>query len=151
MRSHRSGMTQRPAPAARRITPEDYRALAHFRFALRHFLHFSAEAAQAAGLSPQQHQALLAIKGFAADEPVSIRALATQLHLRHHSVVGLIDRLAKARLVRRVADPADKRRVQLELTAKGEALIAQLSTAHRDELRRLGPELQRVLQVLDAE
>lgn len=145
-------MTKRPAPAApRRISPADYQALAHFRFALRHFLHFSAEAAQAAGLSPQQHQALLAIKGFSADEPVTVGALAARLHLKHHSAVGLIDRLAKAKLVRRLPDPADKRRVQLELTAKGEDLIAQLSTAHRDELRRLGPELQRLLQVLDAE
>ncbi|MBS0630484.1 MAG: MarR family transcriptional regulator [Verrucomicrobia bacterium] len=144
-------MTKRLASAPRRITPADYKALAHFRFALRHFLHFSAEAARAAGLSPQQHQALLAIKGFDPAETVSIGHLATRLHLKHHSTVGLIDRLAKAKLVRRVADPADKRRVQIELTAQGEALIAQLSTAHRDELRRLGPELQRLLQVLDAE
>jgi hypothetical protein len=32
------------------------------------------------------------------------------------------------------------------LTARGEALLARLSAAHRDELRRIGPELQRALK-----
>ena len=43
-----------------------YETLAAFRYALRRFIHFSEEAAQAAGITAQQHQALLAIKGFPA-------------------------------------------------------------------------------------
>jgi hypothetical protein len=32
------------------------------------------------------------------------------------------------------------------LTVWGEALLARLSAAHRDELRRIGPELRRALE-----
>ena len=80
-----------------------YELLAELRHALRRFQRFSQEAARAAGLTPQQHQALLAIKGFPGRDYVSIGELAERMQLRHHSAVGLVDRLARRRLVRRVA------------------------------------------------
>lgn len=133
----------------RRVTREDYMALASFRQALRSFLHFSGEAARSAGLSPQQHQALLAIKGFSdGDEMLTIGELAERLYLRHHSTVGLVDRLAKRRLLKRVPSAADRRKVHVMLTAQGESLIDKLSSAHRAELRRIGPGLHRWLEMI---
>jgi len=126
------------------LTPSEYETLAAFRHALRRFLAFSARAARTAGLSPQQHQALLAVKGRAGGRP-RIGELAAQLQLRHHSAVGLVDRLAGRGLVRRERSTADRRQVGVALTARGERLLAGLSAAHRDELRRVGPELRALL------
>lgn len=133
-----------PRPA-RLIAQSHYELLAALRHALRRFLHFSQAAAVEAGLTPQQHQALLAIKGFPGPGPVSIGGLAERLHLRHHSAVGLIDRLVRRQLVRRVPSKSDRRRVEVRLTARGEALIRRLSAAHLAELRQHGPELHRLL------
>jgi DNA-binding MarR family transcriptional regulator len=130
----------------RRTTAADYQALAAFRHAVRRFLDFSASAARAAGLPPQQHQALLAIKGFPGRNPMSVGELATQLCVRPHSAVGFVDRLVRRGLVRRVPATDDRRRVHVRLTAQGDALLARLSAAHRDELRRLGPELRQSLK-----
>jgi DNA-binding MarR family transcriptional regulator len=127
-----------------RMTGRDYRALAQFRHALRQFLAFSEAAAVRAGLTPAQHQALLAIKGMP-EQPVSVGALAQWLEVKPHSCAGLVERLVASRLVAKKADPADRRRVVLRLTARAESRLAALSAAHRDELRRragaLGPLL----------
>jgi DNA-binding MarR family transcriptional regulator len=137
-------------PSARaKITKAHYETLAAFRQALRRFLHFSHEAATAAGVPPQQHQALLALKGFPGREHASIGELAERLHLRHHSAVGLVDRLARRGWVRRTPAREDRRRVEVRLTASGEALVARLSAAHLRELRQLGPELRRLLEFVE--
>jgi DNA-binding MarR family transcriptional regulator len=130
---------------SRRLAKADYEALAQFRYVLRKFMGFSEDAARAAGLTAQQHQALLAIHGFPGRERVVIGELAERLNVRHHSVVGLIDRLSAKALVRRRRDALDRRRVLIELTAKGRSLLAGLSLAHRNELRRLAPLLIRLL------
>jgi DNA-binding MarR family transcriptional regulator len=132
--------------STRRPTAAEYQALAAFRHTLRHFLEFSTVAARAAGLPPQQHQALLALKGFPGGGAMGVGELAVQLCVRPHSAVGFVDRLARRGLVRRVPARDDHRRVQVRLTARGEALLARLSVAHRDELRRIGPELRRALE-----
>ena len=106
---------------------------------------FSEDAARAAGLTAQQHQALLAIHGFPGRDRVVIGELAERLNVRHHSAVGLIDRLSAKALVRRRRDALDGRRVLIELTARGRSLLAGLSLAHRNELRRLAPLLIRLL------
>ncbi|HSS13177.1 MAG TPA: helix-turn-helix domain-containing protein [Rhizomicrobium sp.] len=131
------------------MNEEDYRVLAEFRFLLRNFLAFSEEAAREAGLAPQQHQALLAIKGFPGAAPPSMGDLAERLGIRHHSAVGLVDRLTAAGWLRRNADAADARRVTLSLTRAGEAKVAALSSAHREELRKLAPMLRQVLARID--
>ncbi len=131
------------------LAQSHYELLATLRHALRKFLRFSHDAARGAGLPPQQHQALLAIKGFPGDAPMSVGELAARLQLRHHSAVGLVDRLARRQLVRRVPSPADRRRVGLALTARGDALIARLSAAHLRELQQLGPELRRLLALIE--
>ena len=123
-----------------------YAALAQFRLQVRTFLAFSEAAAQRAGLTPQQHQALLAIKGFGGPEAASIGDVARFLLIRHHTAVELIDRMAKLGLIKRVADPQDARRVLVKLTPKGEQKLRALSRVHLEELRAASPALSRILR-----
>lgn len=136
---------QRPSP---KLKNSDYETLAQFRYLMRKFASFSEEAAREAGLTTQQHQSLLAIRGFPGRERITVGELAERLNVRHHSAVGLVDRLAGRSLVYRRRDPTDGRRVLLELGPKGRMLLAGLSQAHRDELRRLAPTLKRLLAQL---
>lgn len=139
-----------PAPSPR-IAKSHYELLAALRHALRRFQRFSRDAARDAGLTPQQHQALLAIKGFPGRDYVSIGELAERLQLRHHSAVGLVDRLVQRQLVRRTPSPDDRRRQEVRVTTEGEKLIGRLSAAHLKELRQLRPELRRLLESMPAE
>lgn len=136
-------MSRRRTPA--NLSKSHYETLSSLRHALRRFLAFSQAAAREEGIPPQQHQALLAIKGFPGREEVSIGELAEWLHLKHHSAVGLVDRLARRQLVSRVPSRKDRRQVNVKLTARGEALIQRLSEAHLDELKRLGPKLRELI------
>lgn len=128
------------------VSPEDYEALAAFRRALRRFLAFSEAAAGAEGIPPQQHQALLAIKGHPGGEPIGIGALAEALAIRHNTAVELSDRMATAGLLVRDHAPDDRRRIQLRLTPKAEAVLARLSAAHLAELRETTPLLMGLLR-----
>jgi DNA-binding MarR family transcriptional regulator len=127
------------------LSKADYEALAALRYALRQFLRFSEEAAASEGLAPQQHQALLAIKGFPGRDHVTIGELAEKLQVRHHSAVGLVNRLAAEDLVSREVAPDDRRKVLVALTKRGLRLLSKLSSAHREELRRLGPRFRALL------
>ncbi|MGC1829251.1 MAG: MarR family transcriptional regulator [Candidatus Acidiferrales bacterium] len=124
----------------------DYRALADFRYEIRRYLNFSARAARAAGLEPQQHQALLAIKGLARGSKATVGWLAGRLGIRHHSAVELGDRLEARGFVRRSRGEADRREVLLQLTRAGERLLRELSVPHRRELRTAGPRLVEALR-----
>jgi DNA-binding MarR family transcriptional regulator len=120
---------------ARRATPmnlekSNYEALAGFRFALRSFLAFSERAAAEAGVSPQQYQAMLAIKGAAGRDALTILELSEQLLIRHHTAGELVTRLVKQGLVVRCDDPDDGRRVLVKLTAKAEKVLRGLALAH---------------------
>lgn len=133
------------------LSSADYQALAEFRFHIRRFLHFSEMAARAEGLEPQQHQMLLAIR--ALDEPggPTVGRLAEYLLIRHHSAVGLADRLAGRQLVERARDRGDHRQVRIRLTPAGEAVLQRLSGAHRRELRHSGGALVTTLgKLLDS-
>ena len=132
------------------ITKEHCETLAEFRYALRKFLRFSENAAHAAGPTPQQHQAMLAIKGFPDRDSINVGELAERLQIVHHSAVGLVDRLVAVKYVRRAHDKNDRRQVNLTLTARGEAVLAKLSAMHHEQLRRIGPELSRLLKGLKA-
>jgi DNA-binding MarR family transcriptional regulator len=146
----RQGRDRGRPQSAKLLAAGDYATLSDFRHVLRQFAAFSKDAALRAGLTTQQHQALLAIKGFPDRQPVTVGALAERLDVRHHSAVGLVDRLAARGLVRRHAGRADRRQVRLGLTPRAEALLARLSVAHRDELRRLAPLLRDLLKRLSA-
>ncbi|MDE2581571.1 MAG: winged helix-turn-helix transcriptional regulator [Rhodospirillales bacterium] len=124
----------------------DYAALAAFRHALRRFTAFSEARAHAAGLTPRQHQALLAIKGAQLPHPLSVGALAEQLLIRPHSAVELIDRLVHLGLVERSEAPEDHRRAQLMLTDRAEGILYALSAAHARELQAIRPTLIELLR-----
>jgi DNA-binding MarR family transcriptional regulator len=139
---HRKAVVQ----ARKRVPSQaDYEALSQFRYLIRCFLEFSQNAAKAMGLTPRQHQALLAIKGYPGGGPITIGDLAERLRLRHHTTVELVDRLSEAGLVERVLDPSDQRRVLLGLTDLAADHLADLSAAHLNELSRIEPLLRQVL------
>jgi DNA-binding MarR family transcriptional regulator len=133
-------VAQAKAPS-RRITKKKYEKLASFRFNLRQFLRFSEVAARSVGLTSQQHQALLSIKGFPDGKVISIGQLAEQLQVAHHTAVELADRLTLQDLVLREASIVDRRHVHLKLTDRGEEVLEALTWVHREELRRLSQGL----------
>jgi len=134
----------------RPLDQSDYQRLAEFRYQLRGFLKFSERAASKMGLRPQQHQALLAIKG-TPDEHVTIGILAERLGIRHNSTVELIDRLIMNGLVERRHNPKDHREVLIDLTNRAEQILADLSLAHRNEIRKIAPLLIELLTRFDSE
>ncbi len=130
------------------LTDADYQTLASFRSALRRFLAFSERAALDHGITPSQHQLLLAIRGFAGSEPPSISDLAEALQLRLHSVGELADRAADNGLLVRHRDPNDSRRALLTITDLGHEHLETLSRLHRTELRVFQSELSAILSPL---
>ncbi|HEY0552693.1 MAG TPA: MarR family winged helix-turn-helix transcriptional regulator [Thermoanaerobaculia bacterium] len=127
----------------------DYQRLLHFRISLRRFLHWSEEQAEKAGLTPAQHQLLLAIRGHDGEAGPTIGDVAGYLLLRHHSAVGLVDRAGKAGFVERVEDGGDRRVVRLRLTPLGARLLQQLTATHLEEIQRLTPRIQELSQGLE--
>jgi DNA-binding MarR family transcriptional regulator len=131
-----------------RLTDEDYRTLAAIRYALKRFMHFSEEAARSARLTPQQHQALLAIRA-ASNSSMSIGELSEFLLVQPNSASELVDRLSALGLVDRQSDDKDRRVMKIGLTTEAETMLLSLSVTHRDELRRLRPLLSELLAKLD--
>jgi len=134
-----------PKPATAPLRTADFERLAAFRFELRSFLHFSEVATGRVGLTGQQYQAMLFVRSRREGLPVSIKDLARHMLIRHNSAVGLTDRLAAQGLMERERMPHDRRRVRLRLTAKGERVLGRLAQAHRRKLRRMGPDIHRIL------
>ncbi len=123
--------------SARPLSKQDFEALAQFRFGIRRYLRFSEEIVRRDGLTPQQYQLLLALKGFPGREWATVREVADRLQLRHHSVVELVNRAQAEGLVERAADPDDGRVVRVLLTGRGEQVLSRLSALHREQLRRM--------------
>ena len=130
------------------ISEDDYRRLAEVRYRIRLFQHFSEQAARGAGLEPQQHQLLLAIRGLPAGQHATIGELAQRLQLHHHSTVGLVDRLEHSGLVVRRHASTDRRQVLVVLTPRGTAMLHELSRHHLAELRTKGRDLVLALEAL---
>lgn len=132
----------------RDLSERDYRSLARFRHALRVFLRFSEDAARAEGLTPAQHQLLLAIRGWSGDGRPSVSDVADVLQQKVHSTVELVQRAEAAGLVEGRPDPADGRRHLLALTDSGRDKLASLSVLHRAELQRFREEMTEILREL---
>ena len=127
------------------LATHHYAELAAWRRALRTFLRFSEHAAADVGLGAQQYQAMLVVRGWTEERPVTIGDLAHELFIKHNSAVGLVDRLVQQGLMTRAISRADRRKVELALTARGRTVLATLAALHRRELRRLGPLFKRFL------
>jgi DNA-binding MarR family transcriptional regulator len=123
------------------LTLPDYESLADVRYQIRRFLHFSEQAARAAGLEPHHHQLMLALKGLPQGVRPRVAELAERLQIQHHSTVELVNRLAARGYVDRERGDPDRREVLLSLTPKGEKVLRELSLHHRAELRTQGPSL----------
>lgn len=130
------------------ISRQEYVALAEFRYALRVFQRFSEDAARTAGVTPAQHQLVLAVKGWPGAEAPSVSDIADRLQLRNHSTVELVRRAEQAGLVTTHPDAGDHRRQLIDVTRRCDALLASLSALHRDELRRFRAEMNDILEEL---
>jgi DNA-binding MarR family transcriptional regulator len=130
------------------LTPADYEALGEFRYQIRRFVRFSEEAAREAGVEPQHHQLMLAVKAAGKGEAPHIGHLAERLQIQHHSAVELVDRLVKKVLVTRTRSEEDRREVHVQLTARGERTLEQLTFHTRAELRSAAPALVTILRKL---
>ena len=119
-----------------------------FRLALRRFSAFSEAAAQAAGLTAQQHQALLAIRAHEGPQPMSISELAECLLIKNHSAVELVARLVARGLVTRTPAEADRRRIQLRLTREAEPVLAEITRNNLAELNSTAPVFRDLLKTL---
>ena len=135
---------------SRAISPAAYQGLAEFRYQIRRFLIRAEQDARSVGLEPQQYLLLLAIRGLPAGTEPTIRNLAEHLQVRHHSAVELTDRLARRGLVRRVRGKLDRRHVLVQLTRRGEQVLAKLALRRLQELRSSGPALVRTLKAIIA-
>jgi len=134
----------------RDLDDAEYRALAEFRFFIRQFMHFSEQEARAHGIEPQQHQALLALRGLPEGTRPTVSELAARLLIKHHSAVELVDRLERRGAVERVHGNGDQREVLVQLTNSGRRVLRELAVIHRAELERAAPELARALRKVAA-
>lgn len=123
------------------LKSSDYAALAEFRYQIRRFLHFSEQASRAAGVEPQHHQLMLAIRGTGGKNGTRIAELAERLQIQHHSAVELISRLEEKGLIQRNRSVEDRREVYVSLTPRGEQVLRELTLHHREELRSAAPAL----------
>jgi DNA-binding MarR family transcriptional regulator len=126
----------------------DFKSMAELRYQIRRFLRFSENAARQAGIEPQQHQLLLAIRGLPEGLKPTVGVLAERMQLQHHSTVELIDRLVDRDLLCRLRATDDRRQVLVKLTHDGEELLEKLSLHHLQELQSVGPTFVKVLQSL---
>jgi DNA-binding MarR family transcriptional regulator len=125
----------------RELSQREYQELLAFRTGLRRFLRWSGQQAEAAGITPVQHQLLLAVRGHPDPRGPTVRDVADYLLVRHHSAVELIDRAEAAGLVVRNPDGEDGRTVRLSLTGLGDARLRTLTASHLEELSRLTAHL----------
>ena len=118
--------------------PDDYRAAADLRAAVRAFLHRGEQAARHAGLTPQRQLLLLMIKG-APDgtERATVTELAGRMRLAQHTVTELASRAQAAGLGAREGSDDDGRVVRLRLTPEGERRLAATVAELREDRRRL--------------
>jgi DNA-binding MarR family transcriptional regulator len=133
---------------ARALTDRQFLSLAEFRYQIRRFLHFSERECRARGLQPQHYQLLIALRGLPLHKSPTVGTLAERMQMEHHSMVELLDRAGQQGLVARKRDAADRRRVSIHLTAKGERLAAELAQRHVAELQITGRHLTAALEPL---
>ncbi len=124
------------------LRAEDYAALGAFRYAMRKFLRFSKDVlATGAKLTPEQYEALLAIKTHSGSTGITVGELSERLQVRHHTAVSLVDKLVMRKLVTRQRAMDDRRQVNVKLTALGSSLLTRAAEIHRREIRHRSSEM----------
>ena len=141
MRSKRS-QTKRGSQG---VSAAEFQALAEFRYQLAGFLRRRRSAAQEAGIEPQHYELLLAIKGLPHGKKPTIKQIAEQLALQHHSTVELTTRLVNRGLVKRERSKEDRRAVLLSVTKEGQRAMDQVVQYSLEQLRQEAPELLKTL------
>ena len=131
-----------------KLSDDDYARLSEFRYGLRRFLHWSEQQARGAGITPTQHQLLLAVRSSRDPRGATVGEVAEVLIIRHHSAVELIDRAQDAGLVTRERDPDTQSVVHLKLTEFGARTLSALSEVHLRELAQLAPTMQALVGAL---
>jgi DNA-binding MarR family transcriptional regulator len=128
------------------LLPEDYEALASFRYAMRKFLNFSKRALAAeAEMTPEQYEGLLALKVYSAAAGLTMTELSERLQVKHHTAVSLVDKLEKLGFVRRTHGVTDRRQVYVALTTSGSRILAKVAVLHRREMRVRSAEMIKAL------
>ena len=119
----------------------------HFSFSILHAAKAIEDRIEGAlgtvGLSMAKHSALSRLEE--AREPMSLSELAEKLSCVRSNITQLIDRLEADGLVRRVADPDDRRSIRAELTPLGR----EKQAAGADELAKVQQELSAQVAVSD--
>jgi DNA-binding MarR family transcriptional regulator len=110
-----------------------FRRLVHnlFGFLARHEAVRAGHAARI-GLVGIEYTVLISIRHLSAEEgDVSVNRIADHLHLSGAFVTTVTNRLLERGLIHKSPDPADRRRVKLEVSDQGDALLAQLAPVQR--------------------
>lgn len=81
--------------------------------------------------APQLH----AILWLGADGPLTMGEVAQRVGASEKTMTGIVDRLVREDLIRRVRDGSDRRVVRVELTRKGRAAWSKLDREVRTKLR----------------
>ena len=131
-------------PPSTPIDEAGYARLAELRASIRGYLAWAEERARENGMTPAQVQLALAVRSHAEPAGPTLTELAATLLLRHHSVVGLVDRAQDAGLVRRERDPEHQSRVRVRLTPEGAERLETLSVLHLGWLAEFGPHLAQI-------
>ena len=98
------------------------------------------------GLTHPQYLVMLALWG---EEPLSVTDLSRRLELDPATLSRLLRRLETADLVRRDRNPADERSLAVALTARGRELRTQALDVPGTILRRLGMDLDELMDLRD--
>ena len=131
------------------LQPEDYEALAEFRYGMRKFLRFSKdELTQHARLTPEQYEAMLALRAFGDERGLTVGQLSERLQVKHHTAVTLVNKLVDRGVASRTHGTTDRREVYVGLTPKGSELLEKTAGMHRKEIRGRCAELIEALKRL---
>lgn len=132
------------------VTPQDYHSLAALRYVLRRFLRFSKELlGSKAHLTPEQYEALLALKAFSTENGLTVGELSEKVQVKHHTAVSLTDKLAARKLLTKRKRGRDRRYVYVKLTAAGNRVVSAMAAAHRREIRKHAAEMIKSLTALE--